>query len=472
MVARMLPEGVAVELGAAVTGPVAGLAEHADAHLVGHLHVEARINHGVQAHGVAVHVLYGAVPGVGVAARHLGYAHEVPRVAAQGIGLAVKALARAVERPLAPSEALVLRIDALAVGGDADEHGVEVGMLGRPELERALLDGYLHGEHMLPASLDRLCGGLTREELGSQFPCGHGRAVHIGACQVEPFVYVGVELHRGGLRRRVAYGDVNLEQALRYERLYVHVAHAHLRNGEQVDVLPDAVDVVSPHRAARKDAAAYGAAVLEEPLAAHAHEYFVLLSGLYQVGNVEAEGQHQVEVLARLTPVDVHLGAARHGLEVQAHGLPAPVGGHIDRLAHPRHLHAVPLFRVRRVVAVVGTFKVSVCKIVDVPGRRYFDARLVPLALSGLRQCGGVARAVLEILWRGDGLEVPVAVEANLLAVLRLRPVHQAFARGEHMVVNGFLRHGCQCRRRRGEQKGQCKYFLFHNTTGCFHAAK
>ena len=203
----------------------------------------------------------------------------------------------------------------------------------------------------------------------------------------------------------------------------------HLGQGYEVHVLPDAVNVISPHGSGGDDAASYRRVVFKQLLAADAYQNLNRLSRLYTVRDVDAEREEQVEVLSYFLLIDIHLCQARYGFKIDFDLLSFPIGRNGDCFPHPCHLHLFPFLGIGGVIAVVGTFEITIGKRVDVPGRRDFDACCTPrTGCSRQGQCRCLALPLPVCRGKCDRQKVPIAVQANLFAIRFLHFVDDSFA--------------------------------------------
>ena len=110
--------------------------------------------------------------------------------------------------------------------------------------------------------------------------------------------------------------DLYFQETLRYQGMDKHVVDPHRRAAQQIHVLPDAVDVVSPHRPGRHNPAADAGVVFELLLGLDEHADIGLLPGTDDLGDIGLEREEKVEVLRYLLPVHEHLCLAGDGLEM------------------------------------------------------------------------------------------------------------------------------------------------------------
>lgn len=137
-------------------------------------------------------------------------------------------------------------------------------------------------------------------------------------------------------------------------------------------------------------------------------------TGTDELGDICLERKEKVEVLRHFLPVHEHLRLAGDGFEMQDNPVPGPVGRHPDRPLHPRLPDLVPGHRIGREITVVRPFQAIPRKPVHIPRRRNPDPDGIP--------CSGAL---------GAGLEVPVPVQAHLVAIRLLQPVGKPFRGGE-----------------------------------------
>jgi hypothetical protein len=252
--------------------------------------------------------------------------------------------------------------------------------------------------------------GRDVQRLPAQIPDRDRRFPHRLSRAVHPFVHPAGEADGRLARAVVPKPDRQFQDTIRHQRPDIDVVHADHRSADEVHILPNAIDVTSPHRPGRDNPPPHTRAVLKQLLGLDEHTNVGFLPGTDEVGDVGFEREKQVEVLGDLLPAHEDLSPAGDSFEMQEYPVSGPVGRHPDRPLHPGLTDLVPGGRIGWIVAVVRPFQAVPSEAVHVPWGRNLDLDGVP-CLRTLR----------------PGLEVPPPVQAHLVAVRLLQPVDEPF---------------------------------------------
>ena len=459
------PEIGRVVLVLPVAAPVRRLVQHADAQFIDHIKIEARVRLRVEPDGVGPRGVEHGEPGPGVAPGHLRDAQKVPRVAPQRERLAVEQLSVSLKAKLAPAEARVLLVESLAVLTDRDRQAIEAGRVWRPEMQPP---ADLLTERDRRRRAGRKCDRARRQaqHRPAQTPVRFRGRPNVFAGLIDPGPHRPADLHRPGAGRVVAERHLGGQRVPRHFGFDIRFLGADGRNGDEKYVLPDARDGLPPERTGGVGAAAGRPRVVEQRRLADAHPHDVDAAEVDRTRHISLERQKQVEVVRDGPAVDGYLGVPRHGLEVQDQPPPAPRLRNLKRALQPAHLDRVPRFGVGGVAPEVPA--VIPVERIDVPRRRHFQRRRLPVVRGGRRQVRGVPPVALPAGGKGNRLEPPRPVQAQLLPQRHFRGLDPALG-GREGAGKSDLFGGRSLRRNesgqpRGGEQGQPQetYRRFH----------
>ena len=152
----------------------------------------------------------------------------------------------------------------------------------------------------------------------------------------------------------------------------------HFGQCQQIYILPDTGNMISPHRTGRNNAATNRRIVFKQRLAANSHPYFSCLTCIHFIRNIYTERKENIKILSHLLLINIDFSISGYSLKIKFYLLTIPVSRNRYSFLHPCHFHLLPFFRIRRVIAMIGTFHISVGKRINIPGRRYFYASFAP----------------------------------------------------------------------------------------------
>jgi len=166
-----------------------------------------------------------------------------------------------------------------------------------------------------------------------------------------------------------------------------------------------------------------------------ADEEGVVFAGFDEVSDIELEGEVLIEVGAGGVAIDEHLAVAGDRLEVEDKLASGPIGRHTKRPAEPAHFTGIPRDRITGIIEGAGIVRMArtgaglsrAAPGVNVPGRGDFDRSGIPRARRRRIESRWSTAVGGEIGGERNGLKLPAAIQAKLLALGLFKRVDPAF---------------------------------------------
>ena len=210
---------------------------------------------------------------------------------------------------------------------------------------------------------------------------------------VHPFLYYAVQGNLLILGREIGQGNLQNQFIPVYPGLHEYVCYPHFGHSEQIDILPDANQIIGVGTCGVNGThlRIYRVRFIEQLGVAYTDQQFIVGITVYVIGNIGIERKVRIEVMADFFAIHKHHAVSGNGFKMKQEAFPVPAGRHAEVLTQPAHTGVLPIVRIAWVVNGAGRVRISCTfayvaassPVVHIDGGRYFYLHRFPFVSLG-----------------------------------------------------------------------------------------